>query len=388
MPEILVLGAGRIGRGFIAQLFHRAGWRLSFADANPALVVRLRAERRYRVQIAGRPEGDEWLPVHDAVDLADAAGLAAAVARADLLACAVGAGNLAALCAAVAPALAARDRQHPLDWLICENADRPAAGIRAALGAAADPATAAWIAQRLGLVETQVLRSGMDADPALRAREPLALRMHDWWTLPCDADAFRGPVPAVPGLQPRPRFANELQRKIYTFNGLNGPICYLGAAHGHRLLHEAAHDPALAAVLADVRAESAHGLVAEFGFDPAEQAAFAGLAWAKYSDPALADPIDRNARDSARKLGARERLVGPALLCLRHGREPRGYAAAVAAALAYRGQPDDAGTARVQADLAALGPAGTLARHAGIAADHPFTTLVAAAWTAAGHAVR
>lgn len=324
------------------------------------------------MDVAGRPDATERIFVQDALVLTDPS-LAAAVARADLIACAVGASNLAAVANALAAHLPARLARGPLDWLICENADQPAATLRQALGGLAG------LADRLGLIETQVLRSGMDADPAVLAVDPLAVKVSDWWTLPCDADAFRGPVPAIPGLSPRRHFGNELLRKIYTFNGLNGPIAYLGWTRGHRLMDRAANDPALQDLLRQVHAESAHGLLAAYGFDPVEHAAFQQIAWDKYRNPALADAIERNARDSARKLGVRERLVGPALLALEHGRSPRGYAAAIAAALAYDGS-DDAGTRQVRAAVAAGGPALALERCAGLPGSHPLVALVAAAW--------
>jgi mannitol-1-phosphate 5-dehydrogenase len=386
MPEILVCGAGKIGRGFIGQLFHRAGWSVRFVDGVAAVVDGLNRERRYRVDIAGRPELTEYIPVAGACRLDDAAALAAAVARADLIACAVGAPNLAGLAKALAPALRRRDLAKPLDWLICENADKPAETLRKTLLEGAEPALAEFVASRLGLVETQVLRSGMPADPEIAAREPLAVKMHDWWTLPCDAEAFRGAIPQVEGLRPRANFGNELTRKIYTFNGLNGPISFLGWANGYRVLHEAARAEALQPLLRGVAEESGHGLIREFGFDPEEHRAFQRIAWEKYRDASLADAIERNARDSARKLGARERLLGPATLCLKHGREPVAYAAAIAAAIAYDGS-DDAGTRAVRETLAREGAAGVLARHCGLAPDAPLARLVLDAWTRRAHLV-
>jgi mannitol-1-phosphate 5-dehydrogenase len=381
MPEILVLGAGKIGRGFIAHLAHRSGWRVAFAEAVPALCAALRAAGSYRVDIAGRPEATERIPISGVTELSDAAGLVRAVAAADLLACAVGAPNLAALAAAMAPALAARagaGAGAALDWLILENADQPAKTIRAALlaaPAAQDPLVAAWLRDRLGLVETQVLRSGMPPEPEVAQAEPLAVRMHDWWTLPADRDAFRGALPVIDGLQARGGFEHELLRKLYTFNGLNGPISYLGWINGYRILHEAARAPELQELLRGCQAESAHGLIGAHGFEPAEHRAFQAIAWEKYRDDHLKDAIERNARDSARKLGARERLIGPASLCLAHGRAPRSYAVAISAAARYRGS-DDEGTRAVQAALASGGMAAVLARWSGLAEGSELAALV------------
>ncbi len=379
MPEILVLGAGKIGRGFIAHLAHRSGWRVAFADAVPALCAALRSAGSYRVDIAGRPQAAERIPISGVTELGDATGLARAVASADLLACAVGAPNLSALAGAMAPALAARARVGAaLDWLIRENADQPAKAIRAALLAtpsAQDPLVAAWLRERLGLVETQVLRSGMAPEAEVARAEPLAVRMHDWWTLPADRDAFRGALPALDGLQARGGFEHELLRKIYTFNGLNGPISYLGWINGYGILHEAARAPELQELLSGCHAESAHGLIAAHGFDPAEHRAFQAIAWEKYRDDHLNDAIERNARDSARKLGPRERLVGPASLSLAHGRAPASYAVAICAAARYRGSDDD-GTRAVQAALASGGMSAVLARWSGLPEGSELAALV------------
>jgi len=378
MPEILILGAGKIGRGFIAHLAHRSGWKVSFSDASQALVAGLTQARRYRIDIAGRPEATEYIPVHEACALSDAPTLQALVARCDLLACAVGAPNLPALAQALAPALAARRERGPLDWLILENADKPAETIRKALLASAPAHAAGWITSQLGLVETQVLRSGMPPEPSLAKSEPLAVRMHDWWTLPADRDAFRGPIPGITGLVPRGNFEHELTRKIYTFNGLNGPISYLGWINGYRLMHEAACAVELQGVLEQIHRESAHGLIGEFGFEPQEHAAFQAIAWHKYRDPALQDAIERNARDSARKLSIRERLVGPAMLCLKHGRQPTAYASAIAAAIHYTGS-DDPGTASVAQCLAAGGVPLVLERICALPAGSALAPLIIAA---------
>ena len=176
-------------------------------------------------------------------------------------------------------------------------------------------------------------------------KEPLALRMQDWWTLPLDKDAFIGVIPEVEGFRPRSNFSNELVRKLYTFNGTNGPISYIGWANGYSILHQAAR--AYPRFFAGIQEESAFGLIHEFGFDENEQREFMELAMKKYTDPALNDQIERNAHDTKRKLSKDERLVGPASLCLKHGKTPNRYTIAIAAAYYYKGSTD-AGTMEVQ----------------------------------------
>ena len=100
----------------------------------------------------------------------------------------------------------------------------------------------------------------------------------------------------------------------------------------------------------------------------------------KYRDDAFVDTLERHARDAARKLGPEERLVGPAALCLKHGREPVAYARAIAAAAAYRGS-DDPGTRRVQELLEAGGIGRVLTSVCECAEGATLYKLVETAWS-------
>lgn len=344
--EVLIIGAGKIGRGFVAQLFYNSGYKLWFVDASKEVVQLLNKEKKYRVDIA-REGNDftEYIEVEGAFTLEDKEKVAEVLSRIDLMVSSVGAGNIEKVTWFIKNILIATGRKNLLNWIICENANNPAKKIKSILLQDADEEFKNFLRSRLGLIETQVLRTGMLARPEVINKEPLALRMQDWWTLPLDKDAFIGTIPGVKGFVPKTNFANELVRKLYTFNGTNGPIAYVGWANGYKILHESAL--AYPEYFKEIQEESAFGLVHEFGLDEQEQRDFMALAIKKYTDPTLNDEIERNANDSRRKVSKEERLVGPALLCLKHGRKPYAYAKAIAAAYNYNGSNDE-GTREVQ----------------------------------------
>jgi mannitol-1-phosphate 5-dehydrogenase len=347
--QVLIIGAGKIGRGFIAHLFYKSGYKLWFLDASGPLVTLLNKEKRYRIDIAGQGEDlTEYIDVEGAFTLEHSEQLAAILRDTEIIASSVGAANIESVAGFIKKLLITAGRSKPLNWIIAENANDPAKKIRDILLKDADHDFADFVNARLGLIETQILRTGMPAKEEVLLKEPLALRMQDWWTLPLDKDAFVGPLPDVCGFSPRPNFAHELIRKIYTFNGTNGPIAYIGWANGYHVLHESAL--AFPAFFNEIQEESAFGLIREFHLDEQEQRAFMALALKKYTDPALNDRVERNAADTRRKLGKEERLLGPALLCLKHGRTPDAYAKAIAAAYYYTGS-DDEGTREVRATI-------------------------------------
>jgi mannitol-1-phosphate 5-dehydrogenase len=376
--QVLIIGAGKIGRGFIAHLFFKSGYKLWFLDASGPLVTLLNREKRYRIDIAGKGKDmTEYIDVEGAFTLEHSEQLAAILRDTDILASSVGAANIESVAGFIKKELTTAGRSKPLNWIIAENANDPAKKIRDILLKDADPCFEDFVDARLGLIETQILRTGMPANEEVLLKEPLALRMQDWWTLPLDKDAFAGPIPDVCGFSPRSNFSHELIRKIYTFNGTNGPIAYIGWANGYHLLHESAL--AFPAFFNEIQEESAFGLIREFHLDGQEQRAFMAVALKKYTDPALNDRVERNAADTRRKLGKEERLVGPALLCLKHGKTPDAYAKAIAAAYYYTGS-DDEGTREVQATIDQDGIEKAIQKYSAIDGSTPIYDLIVRAY--------
>src|SRR5215213_7278635 len=344
--EVLIIGAGKIGRGFIAQLFYNSGYKLWFLDASKEVVELLNKEKKYRVDIAREGKDlTQYIEVEGAFTLNNKEKVAEIISNIDIIATSVGAANIENVVGFIKEILIAAGRKERLNWIICENANNPANKIKEVLLQNANPEFQEFVRSKLGLIETQVLRTGMLANAEVMMKEPLALRMQDWWTLPLDKDAFVGPIPEVQGFSPKINFSNELVRKLYTFNGTNGPIAYIGWANGYKIVHESAL--AYPEYFKEIQEESAFGLIKEFDLDQKEQREFMALAMNKYTDPTINDQIERNAADTKRKLGKDERLAGPALLCLKHGKTPYAYAKAIAAAYHYNGSNDE-GTKEVQ----------------------------------------
>jgi mannitol-1-phosphate 5-dehydrogenase len=195
------------------------------------------------------------------------------------------------------------------------------------------------ILRNVGFVEAMVLTTCLG--PADPKSDPLSIRAQNSFRLPCDGDAFKGDSHWWTSrqwhtLEPLPNFARQLIRKIYTYNGINAVICYLGAELGHTDLAAAARDPRIVPLAKQAGDEAGAGLIGEYGFDAAEQERWCAAALAKFADASIPDPIARNAADPARKLARDDRLVGPALLALKHGREPEALACGIVAAANFR----------------------------------------------------
>ena len=54
--EVAIIGAGKIGRGFLADLFGRAGYHLIFINGSPKTIDKLNEQKQYTLFTTG-PEG-------------------------------------------------------------------------------------------------------------------------------------------------------------------------------------------------------------------------------------------------------------------------------------------------------------------------------------------
>ena len=333
-PMAVIFGAGKVGRGFLAQLLNRAGWDFSLVDSHEETVNTLRQQEGWDVYNLAN-ETNERLQARQVWHFDD--DLDAALSGANLILTAMGANHLNHWAHQIRKPLCKRLRDGEIDLILAENHPRPASEVREALLYGADDEESRLIQTKLGIAQAQVLRSCIE--PTVD-QHPLTVQVQDHWTLPLDGDALRTDV-SIEGFEKKPDFERELTRKLFTYNCVNAMVCYIGHLSGYEWLADAANDPMIAELALQAGRESSAALVAAYGFEAEEQEMWCNRALAKYQDESIRDPIERNARDPVRKLGATERLLGPIHLCIEHNLPHQTLMIGVAAALRYPGAKMD-----------------------------------------------
>ena len=359
---VIIIGAGKIARGYVGHLVALSGRPVCFVEVNESVVSLINARGGYRVHILGNESKSMTVTRIRALHTSDPR-VAEVLAQAELAFISVGGPNLPAVAATLAPGLAARHAAggQRLNIVCCENWHRPAEVLRQKLAEHLAGADAAYLAERVGIAEATVLRSCIEPTPEQRAADPLAVQAQDYWELQIDAAALVEDLPPIKGLKPLANFRAALERKLFTYNGGNATIAYLGVLRGHRYLSEAATDPMILEVAQGVYQESGAAICARHGYTAEEQAAFAQQSLSKYQDATIVDPLERNTRDPLRKLGRHDRLIGPACLALEYGIRPWHLALAIGAALRYT-NPQDPSAVKLQQMLADEGLDAVLAR--------------------------
>jgi mannitol-1-phosphate 5-dehydrogenase len=150
---------------------------------------------------------------------------------------------------------------------------------------------------------------------------------------------------------------------------------YLGYACGCSTIKEAIDDPFIREIVQKALEETGSLLIDKYGFNPEEHAAYIAKIIGRFQNPYISDDVNRVARSPIRKLGANDRLVGPARQLLARGKKPENLAIGIAAALAYDYEGDEE-AARLQQTIAREGIDGALYEYASLSREDELVQLV------------
>ncbi len=356
---IVIWGAGKIGRGFVADLFYAAGYRIILVDESPTLIAQLCLAGCYTVVRAESVQRRKDIVIegYTALSSAQPDEISSAVAATDILAVAVYPQDFRAVAQGLASGLVHRQekrRNVPLDILLCTNLAHAGPRFRAMLEDAMPVEAQEYLESHVGVVETLVIRIAAEPPEEWKRQDPLQVWTNGYSELPVDRFAFKGQIPLVGGLRLVDDMRAEETRKLYTYNTFQAALAYLGLCSGRTLAVECLSDPELRSEAEGALEEASQALQAEYGFSSDEMARWTDNVVAQTNNPVLGDTLKRLGADPRRKLGREDRLIGPTLLARKHAIEPKHLVRAIAAGLRFD-DPHDSGAVHVQQLIAALG---------------------------------
>ena len=366
-------GAGNIGRGFIGQLLHEAGYDITFLDVQEDVVRALKEQGRYDVILADEEETripvDRVTALHSANDADE---VTERLAEADLITTAVGPSVLPILAPAIAQGLVERVRRGggPVNVIACENMIGGSQALRSSVMERVPDEHAQAVEEVAGFPNAAVDR--IVPEQTTEGVDVLVEPFYEWVV---DASQIKGERPDVPGITYVEGLGPYIERKLLTVNTGHSATAYLGYAHGKETIHAALEDEQVHETASNALKETGLLLVKEYGFDPEKHREYRHKVLARFANPRISDDVTRVARAPIRKLGRNERFVSPALRLLDMGHMPVHLAAVIGAVLRYDYSKDEE-AAELQETIRAQGERSALARYAGIEEDHPLVDLV------------
>ncbi|MDR1892763.1 MAG: mannitol dehydrogenase [Oscillospiraceae bacterium] len=338
MKKAVMYGAGNIGRGFVGQLFSKSGYEVCFIDVNEPLVNELNRRGEYPVRVL-LSDGfrEEIVANARAVNGRDKNAVALEIARADIMATAVGVNVLPYIASPVAAGLTRRFEEggSPLDIIICENKLDADQYLRELIGEKLKPEIREWAGRNVGLVEASIGRMVPVQTDEMRRGDNLRISVEEYAELPVDKTAFKCPLPEIEGLLPAAPFAFYIERKLYIHNMGHAAAAYFGAQKGYAYIWQAINDPQIRETVFKAMLESGIALAKKHGVEFYEVYRHITDLIGRFANRQLGDTVARVGRDLPRKLADNDRLFGAANLCGQQSVENTHILKAIGAALAF-----------------------------------------------------
>lgn len=332
--KIVIFGAGATGRGHIGLLCRQAGCEVVFVDKNRSLVDALQRAGSYRVRLYGDKTQEIEVTGFRVYYHDERERIAEEIADAALVLTAVFDQNLPDVAQTLALAVAQcvrRGRSGPINCVACENMVDSSSILGRHVRTLLDGKELTWCEMWMGFPDCMISRVVPRPEP-----DPLVLVAEDYneWTV--RAEAFKGEKPAaLTAMELVPNQSARLERKLFLHNGGHAVCGYVGFHRGHHFIHEAVADPVVAEHVHEALGEIARVVEEKWGFSRDDLAAYAADFCRRGAIAEMGDQILRVIRDPIRKLGPRERLIGPARLAAEYGLPHRWIVRGIAAALRY-----------------------------------------------------
>ena len=326
MPEknVVIFGAGKIGRSFIGQLFGREGYRVIFVDADQFLVNELNRKKEYPVVIKA-PDHEERMVVRgvQAIHASEVEEVSRAVSEATIMAVSVGKTALPAIAPVIARGLLLRNSTYPgrvLDMILAENMRAAGSFFRERLR---EQLPVSYPLDRLvGLVETSIgkmvpIMTGKELE-----QDPLQVFAEPYNTLILDRKGFKGEIPPIPQFSLKDHMKAWVDRKAFIHNLGHATAAYAGYLKipDARFMFQVLEDPAVLQFTREVMGEAARALLAEYPgeFTPGSLGAHAEDLLERFRNRNLGDTVFRVGCDLRRKLGKDDRFLGAIRMARKH----------------------------------------------------------------------
>jgi mannitol-1-phosphate 5-dehydrogenase len=338
-------GGGNIGRGFVAEFLHNAGYEVVFVDVMDSIIEQLQKTPSYTVTEVGE-DGERTFTIDHYRALNSKYELEKVVdeiATADVVTCAVGPNILKFVAEPVAKAIEKRTLDYPLAVIACENAINATTTWRGFIEK--------YIEEKLNkdtlkTIEKRARYANSAIDRIVPQQPPnsgLNVTIEKFFEWCVEEKPFEngGKKPEIKGVHYVQDLQPYIERKLFTVNTSHATAAYYGHNRGKAFIHEALHDKEIHDIVRDVVKETAHLIVQKHGISVQEQDEYVESIIDRISNPTLKDNVERVGRAPLRKLSRNERFIGPAAHLVERGDKVDALLGAIEVALRFQNVEGD-----------------------------------------------
>ncbi|PYI22037.1 mannitol-1-phosphate 5-dehydrogenase [Aspergillus japonicus CBS 114.51] len=368
--KAIQFGGGNIGRGFVAEFLHEAGYEVVFVDVMDQTVNALQNADSYEVtEVSEEGEKTKTITNFRAINSkTHESDVIQEIATADVVTCAVGPNILKFIAPVIAKGIDARTAEKPVAVIACENA----IGATDTLHGFIKQHTAEDRVETL-YNRAQFANSAIDRIvPNQPPNAGLNVRIEKFYEWVVEKTPF-GELghPDIPAIHWVDHLEPYIERKLFTVNTGHATTAYFGHIRGKRMIAEALADPEIKEMVHKVLGETASLITDKHEISDEEQKEYVDKIIQRISNPYLEDNVDRVGRAPLRKLSRKERFIGPAAQLAERGQKYDALMDAVEMALRFQNVPGDQESAELAEILEGQSPESATSHLTGLEEKHP-----------------
>lgn len=360
MKNVLIVGAGRLGKGFVGETFFNAGWSISFLDSDPKVIEELKNKGRYTVRVHKTDAVvDNVVKGYEAFNTDDSYEVMDKFLQTDLIMFPLYPKDFESAAKYLSKCFEKQYEQYPdkKKTLIClTNKNHIIPQITKYFRENLDNVeTRNWFDKHV-IIRDSIVRRSTDAETnystnlittavaSLLIQSPVSVDFSD-----------------VKWLELRENIGMLKDIKVFTINGPHAATAYYGYLKGYETIPEASNDLDIAQLIKGVHDTTVEAVMKEYPVTREEIKELEYLPEAKNEMP---DSISRVAYDPIRKLSPHDRFMGVVDLCKKHNLNYDAITKAMACGFAYK-NTDDKNSLEIQSSIQKKGIEETVARYIG-----------------------
>lgn len=370
MKNVLIVGAGRLGKGFVGETFDNAGWNITFLDKDPKVAEELKKHGCYYVKVHRVSEiQNRTITNFKAYTCDEAYSCMEAFLETDVIVLPLYPEDFEEAADYLTKCFEEFYKVHPdrkLSMICITNKNYLIPGITAAFKKSLSGEAKEWFDQNV-VIRDSIIRRSTDAQSnydvhvdtvavnSLLIQQPLNNDISDveWMELTDKVEMLK-------------------DIKVIAVNGPHATLAYMGYLKGYSTIPESEADPEIAEVVKGVVEELTAAIMKEY---PITSEELHNLVYFAPAQGVLPDSIYRVGYDPIRKLSKGDRLTGAAELCLKHGIGFDSIAEGMAAGFQYA-EPRDANAQKLQKEIKEDGIERVVYKYTGLEPDSPIAQLV------------
>lgn len=351
---------------------HKSGYEVVFCDVMDKLIETLQTTKSYKViQVGVEGTTEDEITNYRAINSkTHEADVVKEISTADVVTCSVGPNILKFIAPVIAKGIDARTSDKPLAVIACENmigaTDTLAGFIKGDKN----------IDQgRLADHHTRASYANSAIDRIVPAQDPdagLSVKLEKFYEWVVESTPFKNhEVPSIKGIKWVENLEPYIERKLYTVNTAHAAAAYHGYVNKKATVDEAMDDSKIAAEVRKCVKETAALIVKKHGIAASEQDEYVEKIIVRITNPHLKDGVERVGRAPLRKLGRKERFIGPAAQLAEQGMAVDGLVDAAESAFRFYTYTEDPEAVELAQKLKAGTPESIVTDVCGLESSHP-----------------